>query len=173
VWNSIGNGGAMHVMDVSQQSWDWRYIRGLLGLCSKNFLSCFYFPYATACILSFIVWFALVLWVQGLHLGNSSTLLSRLSHSSYTSPSLPALHITYLNPSVDHLLYKVASSQQVQPKRHPQISSVTSCSNTAAPLSDDGLHHSTSNLGTLNDLSVTDLSHIDTTSIQELCQALG
>jgi hypothetical protein len=49
---------------------------------------------------------------------------------------------------------------------------MTSCFNTPALLYNDGLCFSTSDLATLNDLSVSDLSHIDTTSIQELCQAL-
>jgi hypothetical protein len=50
---------------------------------------------------------------------------------------------------------------------------MTSGSNIPAPLSDNGLYYSASNLATLNDLSVTNLSRIDTTSIQELRQALG
>jgi hypothetical protein len=50
---------------------------------------------------------------------------------------------------------------------------MTSHSNTPAPLFDDGLYYSTIDLATLNDLSVTDLSCIDSTSIQELRQVLG
>jgi hypothetical protein len=49
---------------------------------------------------------------------------------------------------------------------------MTSCSNTQAPLSDDGIRYCASNLATLHELSVTDLSCINTTSIQELRQAL-
>jgi hypothetical protein len=49
---------------------------------------------------------------------------------------------------------------------------MTSHTNTCVPRSDDGLRYSDSNLTTLNNLSVTDQSCIDTTSMQELCQAL-
>jgi G3E family GTPase len=55
---------------------------------------------------------------------------------------------------------------------HPQISTIASCFNTSVPLSDDNLCYSASNLTPLNDLSVTYLSLIDTTSIQEPRQAL-
>jgi hypothetical protein len=48
---------------------------------------------------------------------------------------------------------------------------MTSCSNTFVPLGDDGLYYSPRDLTTLNDLSVTDLSWIDTTSIQKHRQA--
>jgi hypothetical protein len=50
---------------------------------------------------------------------------------------------------------------------------VTSRSNTTAPLSDDGLHYSANNLATLNNLSVTDLSCIDSTFFQEPYQSLA
>jgi hypothetical protein len=46
-------------------------------------------------------------------------------------------------------------------------------SNTMVPLSNDELGDSVNDLVTLNDLSVTDLSRIDSTSIQELYQALS
>jgi hypothetical protein len=46
-------------------------------------------------------------------------------------------------------------------------------SNTLAPLSDDGLRYSANDLTTLNNLSVTNLSHIDSSFNQELHQALG
>jgi hypothetical protein len=50
---------------------------------------------------------------------------------------------------------------------------MTSGCNTPAPLGNNGLWYSIIDLATLNDLSVTDLSHIHTTSIHELHQALG
>jgi hypothetical protein len=55
--------------------------------------------------------------------------------------------------------------------QRPQISTITSGSNTLSPLADDGLCDSASNLAILNDLLVTHLSHISTTSIQEHYQA--
>jgi hypothetical protein len=58
--------------------------------------------------------------------------------------------------------------------QYPQIASMTSHSNTPAPLyDDDGLCYSASNLATLNDLSVTHQSRIDTIFIHELRQVLG
>jgi hypothetical protein len=99
-------------------------------------------------------------------------LLSHLSPGSCSSPSLPALYITYLNSSFDHLLHEIASSQQLWPTWYPQILKMTTHSNTPVPLSNDGLRYSTNGLVTLKYLSVTDLSCIDTTSIQELYQAL-
>jgi hypothetical protein len=50
---------------------------------------------------------------------------------------------------------------------------MTSHSKTPVPLSNDGLHYSASNLATLNDLSVIDMSCIDSTTIQELRQTLA
>jgi hypothetical protein len=50
---------------------------------------------------------------------------------------------------------------------------MTSNSNTSVPLSDDGLYYSANDLASLNDLPVTDLSCIKTTSIQELYQAFA
>jgi hypothetical protein len=50
---------------------------------------------------------------------------------------------------------------------------MTSCTNTLLPLSDDGPRYSVNDLATLNNLWVTELSSIDTTSIQELCQPLA
>jgi hypothetical protein len=172
MWISICNGGATRVAAVSKQSWHWGYLRGLLIPSLKDFLSFFYFPYGTSCILSIILWFPLILLVPSRCLGNSSTLLSSLSPGSRPSLSLSALHVTYLNPSFDYPLHKVASSQQVQPTQYRQILATTSCSNTPVPLFDDRLCYSASDLATLNDLLVTDLSNINTTSIQELCQAL-
>jgi hypothetical protein len=139
----------------------------------KDLLSFLYFPYATSCILSFILWFPVVLLVSSHCFDNLSNLLSRPSLGSYPSPCLPALHLAYVNPSFDHPLHKVMSSQQVRSTRYPLISTMTSCSKTPVPLSDDGLHYSSNHLATLNDRSVTDLSYIDTTTIQELHQALA
>jgi hypothetical protein len=53
-----------------------------------------------------------------------------------------------------------------------KICTVTSHSNTTAPLSKIRLCYSSGDLKTLNNLIVTDLNHIDAISIQELCQAL-
>jgi hypothetical protein len=52
------------------------------------------------------------------------------------------------------------------------MSATTSGSNTSAPPSADGQHKSTSNLVTLNDHSVADLSCINSTSIHEPLKAL-
>jgi hypothetical protein len=46
-------------------------------------------------------------------------------------------------------------------------------SNTLVSLFDNGLYYSAIDLATVNDLSVTNLSHINTTSIQELCEAIA
>jgi hypothetical protein len=149
------------------------HLRELLIPFLEDFLSFFNLSYATTSILSFILWFPLALLVQGLHLGDCSTLISHLSTSSCASPRLLALYIVYLKPSFHHLLQMVTSSQQVQPTRHPQTSTMTSYSNIPAPLCDDGLHYCTIYLAILNELSVTELSHIHYTSMQELRQALG
>jgi hypothetical protein len=55
----------------------------------------------------------------------------------------------------------------------PRYQTITSSSNTPVPLSNEGLRYSANDLVTLNDLFVTDLSCINTTSIQELHQALA
>jgi hypothetical protein len=53
-----------------------------------------------------------------------------------------------------------------------QISKMISYSNNQSPLFDDALQLSSHNLITLTDLSITNMSHINTIAIQELCQAL-
>jgi hypothetical protein len=104
VWISICNGGAICVTAMSKQSWHWEYLRILLDPSFKDFLSFFCFPYATSCLLSFILWFPLVLLVPSLHLGNSSTLPSHPNPSSCPSPTLPALHVMSLKPFFAHPL---------------------------------------------------------------------
>jgi hypothetical protein len=139
----------------------------------KDFHSFFYFPYTTTGIFPVILWFPLVCLVPSLCLGNSCTFFSHPSPSSCPSPSNPALQVVYHDPSFGHPSNQDASLQQVRPIRHPQISTMPSRSNTQVPLSNDGLCYSISELASLNDHTVTDLSHIHTTSIQELHQALG
>jgi hypothetical protein len=50
---------------------------------------------------------------------------------------------------------------------------MTTCPNTSVPLSNDGIHYGTNNVATLYALSVTDLSHINNTSVHEPRQALA
>jgi hypothetical protein len=56
--------------------------------------------------------------------------------------------------------------------RQLQISSVTSCYNTLVPLYDDELRYCAIDRVTLNHLSVTNLSRIDSLPVQELRQIL-
>jgi hypothetical protein len=55
----------------------------------------------------------------------------------------------------------------------PKYQIIISHSNTLVQLYDDGLHHHTSDLVTQNKLPVIDMSCINSTTIQELCQALS
>jgi hypothetical protein len=105
-------GEAMCVTAVPKQSWHWGYLRALLVPFLKDFLSFFYFPYTTSFILSFILWFPLVLQLSSLYLCDFSTLLSPLSHSSCPRPSLLALYVVYLEPSLHHLLQRQQCDQE-------------------------------------------------------------
>jgi hypothetical protein len=78
----------------------------------------------------------------------------------------------FLDPAFNNPLHKLALSQQVQLTRCFQILTMTSSSKTPVPLSDVGLRNSVDDLATQNELLVTDLSCIDSTSIQELYQVL-
>jgi hypothetical protein len=51
-------------MAVPEQSWHVGYLRELLTPFLKDFSSFFYVPYATSYILSFTLWFSLVLLYQ-------------------------------------------------------------------------------------------------------------
>jgi hypothetical protein len=94
----------MYVTAVPKQSWHWGYLRRLVVPFLKDVLSFFYFPYATSFILSFILWFSLVILVPILHLGDHSILLSRPGPGSCPSCSLLALHDKYLEPPLNHSL---------------------------------------------------------------------
>jgi hypothetical protein len=110
LWDGICNGGATLVVTVPKQSWHYRSLTGLFVIFLKDFLSFFYFPYATSYILSYIPWFPLILLVPSLCSGNSSTLLSRLSPGYCPSPNLPALHVMYLEPSFDYTLNSASNT---------------------------------------------------------------
>jgi hypothetical protein len=102
-----------------ERSWHFEYLKGLLSPL-LDFCSFFNFPYATSYILSFILWFPLVILVPSIYSSNSSTLSSHSSSCSCPSTHLQALYITYLNPSFKHPLHNVVSSQLNRPLQYPE-----------------------------------------------------
>jgi hypothetical protein len=80
------------------------YLRELSHTLLQNFLSFFYFPYTTSYILSFILWFPLIILVPSLGSGDFNTLSPYLNSCTDPCSHLLVLYITNFNSSFNYLL---------------------------------------------------------------------
>jgi hypothetical protein len=86
-------GQLWRIMTIHKISWHSKYLRVAIISCSNKSFLFLFFPYTTFYILSFILWFALIILIPGINLDNFSTLSSYPSSCSCPGFNLLALHL--------------------------------------------------------------------------------